>query len=134
MQIKIKETGKIVVLSLLDRKSGQNWIKDLLGNHNADCTYDDDGLCIMDQETYDWWARVVSWLDDADEALDNLLSLDLTNEEREEYMSRIHDVTGGLDLEDQPAAQEEEIDAILAERAAHGDSDELARLRLIRGI
>ena len=57
MEIKIKETGAEVELSIIDPKSGVDWISDLLGDHNVSPDADQGigDLLEMSQEDYDWW-------------------------------------------------------------------------------
>lgn len=70
MDLKIKETGKIEQLIIIDPKTGCNWELDLLGNHDADMTYDDDeGVYLMDQETFEWWSNLVERYQAADDHL-----------------------------------------------------------------
>ena len=58
MEIKIEETGEEVELTIIDPRSGVDWISDLLGNHNV--VMQEGGgigaLLEMSQEDYDWWS------------------------------------------------------------------------------
>ena len=70
MDIKIKETGELKSLSIIDPPTGCNWEIDLMGNHDADMIYDDDeGVYIMDQETFDWWDDLLARYQAADNHL-----------------------------------------------------------------
>jgi len=65
MDVKIKETGKIESLGIIDRSSGVNWVTDLIGNTGAlsDGQFawsEEDNAYITDQDTYDWWAEYIS--------------------------------------------------------------------------
>jgi hypothetical protein len=77
MQIIINETGAVESLSIIDPKSGTNYIADFVGNtgalHDGQFAWDDDAQAHRcDQDTYDWWATVVAEnqsLDDRKHAL-----------------------------------------------------------------
>jgi hypothetical protein len=67
MDIRIKETGELKSLSIIDPQTGCNWEIDLMGNHDADMIYDDDeGVYIMDHETFDWWDDLLARYQTAD--------------------------------------------------------------------
>lgn len=63
MDITIRETGDVKILSIIDPRSGTNWIADLIGNAGAtgDGQFVDDGNggYIADQGTYDWWEQYI---------------------------------------------------------------------------
>ena len=61
MNITIKETGEIKSLTIVDPRSGNDWINDLMGNYNA---LPDDG--IMTHDDYEWWAGLTAALAEAD--------------------------------------------------------------------
>ena len=68
MEIKIKETGAEVELSIIDPKSGVDWIGDLLGDHNAKPEEDEEtGEFCMSQEDYDWWSDLINRYQIADD-------------------------------------------------------------------
>ena len=58
MEIKIEETGVEVELSIIDPRSGVDWISDLLGDHNV--VMKEGGgigdLLEMSQDDYEWWS------------------------------------------------------------------------------
>jgi len=64
MNIIIKETNAPETLSIIDPKTGVDYITDFIGNTGAldrDFEWDDDrGAYVCSQETYDWWEQVVS--------------------------------------------------------------------------
>jgi excisionase family DNA binding protein len=64
MDIKIKETGKVKDLSLIDPRTKIEWTRDLLGNanatHDGQFVWDDEAeVWLADQGTYDWWAKYI---------------------------------------------------------------------------
>ena len=91
MKIKIKETGKIENLSIIDPKSGVNWISDFIGNADGFAQFekeiDEDGdateYWICDQSTFDWWDKVVDEyqnLEDRIEEMKNEYGRDLVDQ------------------------------------------------------
>ncbi len=66
MRVKIKETGEIETLDLLNYKTGENFIEDWI--HNAGGFANDDFLPLDDgtadyetnQENYTWWLERIS--------------------------------------------------------------------------
>lgn len=65
MKIIIKETQKIETLSIIDPKTGVDYISDFVGNTGAliDGQFEwneDRDAYICDQETYDWWKEGVA--------------------------------------------------------------------------
>lgn len=77
MKVQIKETGEIKTLSIIDRKSGVNYVSDLIGNAGAlndgQFKYQDyDGTYLADQGTYDWWAQYIEDSETTDREIDAL--------------------------------------------------------------
>lgn len=72
MKVQVKETGAIVMLSLID-KNGINWISDYIGNWGATSdgqfirSEDGEADYVAEQETVEWWVKAI----DAQQALDN---------------------------------------------------------------
>ncbi|SMB89282.1 hypothetical protein SAMN05660772_02863 [Pasteurella testudinis DSM 23072] len=65
MEIIIRQTNKKESLTIIDPKTGCNYISDFIGNTGAlndgQFTYDDDkNAWICDQDTFDWWEYVVA--------------------------------------------------------------------------
>lgn len=100
MKIRIIETGKTEELSIIDPKSGTNWINDLMGNHGALPEYDDEDDCyLMQQESFEWWDKLVDDYQAADNRRHNLLQR-LDEEKRDKFVAEITDTD--VDLEDLP--------------------------------
>jgi hypothetical protein len=64
MKIIINETGAVETLSIIGAKSGLNYISDFVGNQGAlsdgQFVWDEDqDAYVCDQETFDWWQKVV---------------------------------------------------------------------------
>lgn len=65
MNVKIKETGKIENLSIIDRNTGVDWVNDLIGNAGAlsDGQFEwseEDDAYLVSQAEYDWWSLYIS--------------------------------------------------------------------------
>jgi len=108
MKIRILETGEIEELSLIDPKSGVDWIRDLMGNHDAVPLIDEktDEYC-MDQENFDWWDNLITSYQVADNRYHGLkqsLDGEAYNRLVEEYE------TIDVDLEDFPTVLDEVCD------------------------
>jgi len=59
MQVRIKETGEIAELTIIDPKTGLDWAADITGNDD-NFGYDEDyDVRVCDQETFDWWANLI---------------------------------------------------------------------------
>jgi hypothetical protein len=119
MKIRIKETGSIESLSIIDRKNGVDYIADFIGNNGGLCdgqfTWNDEADCYeADQETYDWWDRVVRAYDAADEAMEEFLESIDDEQDRQNARDRINDACN-CDLEDIPGAIMAEIKEITEE-------------------
>ena len=76
MDVKVKETGKIETLSIIDPKSGADWIGDLVGNTSDVYGWDDKDDCyIMTQEEYDWWVDYTKRHQSAEERFEEIISM-----------------------------------------------------------
>ena len=63
MKLYIKETGAIETLSIIDQKTGSNYIADFVGNTGAfarEFEKTDKADFAISQADYDWWAKVVA--------------------------------------------------------------------------
>ena len=65
MKLYIKETGKIETLSIIDPKTGCDYIFDFVGNTGAfdrefEKTDNENVDFAISQADYDWWAKVVA--------------------------------------------------------------------------
>ena len=76
MEIIIEETGQTEQLSIIDPSSGVNWASDLVGNHimPSDHKANEDGMLIMDKDTYEWWDTFCSDLGSAESRKSEILS------------------------------------------------------------
>lgn len=77
MQIFIKDSGKEETLALYDTKTGIDYINDFIGNEGAlrdgQFVYDDDrNTYVCNQDTFDWWEKVV---DDNQDLNDRIFDL-----------------------------------------------------------
>jgi hypothetical protein len=102
MNVKIKETGKIGTLSIIDRESGVNWVQDLIGNtgalHDGRFTWsEEDNAYLVDQAEYDWWAKYIADQERTEQEVEALADeLDI---DADIIWERIEENTGG-DYED----------------------------------
>lgn len=100
MKIRIKETGEVKDLTIIDRKTGCEWTADLVGDD--DCITYNRALEVYetDQESYEWWDDMIDQLEHAE---------DVKQEYIEEYgedavAETLAQYNTPTDLEDQPAA------------------------------
>ena len=103
MKIIIKETQKIETLSIIDPKTGVDYIADFVGNAGAliDGQFEwneEFDAYICDQETYDWWEEVIS----DNQELDNRIH-ELAKVHGSEAVHNAICEAGSIDLEDHAA-------------------------------
>jgi hypothetical protein len=104
MKIIIKETSAVETLSIIDPKSGVNYISDFIGNTGAlndghQFEWDEDREAyVCDQETFDWWDTVVT----ANQSLDDRI-IELVKEHGSEAVYEVIHAAGSVDLENHAA-------------------------------
>ena len=105
MEIKIKETGEVEELNIIDPKSGLNWIGGMLDNADAIDWQKIEGeeVATMSQEDYEWWVDYVSSYQEADNKL---------NEYKRDDQQKILEAVGSPEFNDWPAAVMFAIDKI----------------------
>lgn len=115
MKIIIKETYEVKTLSIIDPKTGVDYIEDLIGNTgaltNGQFTWDeyfDAYFC--DQDTYDWWSNLVAEQQLLKERIHNLV-----REHGEEAVYEAIDKAGCVDLEDYAANVNRALDEAFAD-------------------
>lgn len=110
----IRETGKVETLSFIDPRHNVDCVTDFIGSHggltDGQFTYDDDqDIYLCDQETYDWWSKVITDHQVMEERIKALC---------DKYGSgRVYDVVhqvADCDLEDMPAAVDAALDEAFA--------------------
>lgn len=112
MKIIIKETNAQESLEIIDPRTGINWIQDFIGNTGAltDGKFvldEEQDAYICDQDTFDWWFKVVS----ENESLENRI-YELTQEHgSDEVYSVIHNA-GSFELEDHAAGVNNALDEV----------------------
>jgi len=127
LKIKIKETGLIYDLSIIDPKTGVDWISDFIGNHDGfregefekpadtDANYDYE----IDQGHFNWWETVIN----DNEALDYRIH-DLNQEHGWETIQNIvWKAYDGADLEYQASMVNQVLDEFEAELEAELEAD-----------
>ena len=60
MKIRIKETGEVKELTVIDRKTGVDWTADLVGDDDQIAWNDELGVSETTQDAYDWWAAYIA--------------------------------------------------------------------------
>lgn len=114
MKIKIVETGEIETLSMMQPGNGCDWSEDFIGNAGGfekDFVYDHEtGIYTAEQETFNWWDKVVS----AHRALEERI-YDLKQEHGSDAVHEAIGDAGNTDLEDMPAAINAALDAAFGE-------------------
>jgi len=110
MKIIIKETSVVETLSIIDPKSGVDYISDFIGNTGAlidgQFEWDEDrDAYVCDQETFDWWDTVVT----ANQSLDDRIH-ELVKEHGSEAVYEVIHAAGSVDLEDHAANVNQALD------------------------
>lgn len=106
MDIKIKETGQVVTLSIIDKNSGVDWIADLIGNSGTILEWSDDENChLADQETVDWWRQYISDTDRTEAEAESMA---------QKYNIDIRDIIGAIQSELGPDYNDHRNQAIYA--------------------
>ncbi|MBJ6364164.1 hypothetical protein ACFOQM_23365 [Paenibacillus sp. GCM10012307] len=112
MEVRIKETGVVENLSYTDIKTGVNFIKDLIGNHDGFGTEDHQFLYDSEtdsytasQDTFEWWKKVAGDNEELDERIAALSEI-----HGSEVVSDALQAAGSYDLEDHAAALNRVLD------------------------
>ena len=113
MKIRIKETGEIKDLEIIDPNSGCSWIRDLLGNHDAgkwinETEYEGLEMC---KEEFVWWNDFCKAYESADFELHEALKEAPDFEEASELARKVRNEYA-VDLEYEPHAMREATNAI----------------------
>ena len=114
MQVIIKETNSRETLTLIDHKSGCNWVQDLIGNADAlgrQVVWDDDqGAWLCTQETFDWWDSLIADMQQLDYRVAKIAQMDT-----EKNIYEVIAYIDGNDLETYVARVQQEIDEAFGE-------------------
>jgi hypothetical protein len=126
-QVVTRETGEVESLSIIDRKSGCDWVSDLIGNADGfaqfipelDADGDETGRWIADASTIEWWQHYISdheTVEDAIESLRGDLETVVEYDDIAEIIQRVHEAIGDTnDMECERGAAEAEIESIREE-------------------
>lgn len=103
MKVFIKESATAETLSIIDPKTGVNYVADFIGNTGAladgQFVWDEErDTYVCDQKTFDWWSSVIT----AQQALD-YRTRELINEHGPKAVHDVIHAAGGVDLEDHAA-------------------------------
>lgn len=109
MNIQIIETGARETLSIIDPKSGMDWIQDIMGNHDALPDYNDEiDAYEMTQEDYDWWLDLTTRYERQDH---RMYELRQDAESADDFLAAWESYNAANDLEDLPGYMEQFCDA-----------------------
>ena len=106
MEIRIKETGEIEELTIIDPANGLCWAIDLTGDDD-NITFDGD-YHTCDQETFDWWVDLIERYQAADNRLHEIRTY-LSNDDRERLYEFLEQIVR-CDLENYPESLEDILD------------------------
>lgn len=103
MDIKIRQTGLNETLSIIDPRTGMDYISDFVGNTGAfndgQFEYDaEQSSYLCDQYTFDWWHKVVNDNQELDERIYNLSKTYGSDE-----VYQVVNSAGSCDIEDHAA-------------------------------
>lgn len=114
MQVIIKETGIRENLTLIDHKTGMDWVKDLIGNHDALGSQfiknEEQDAWEVSQEDYDWWESVIANMQKLDNRIERISKMDT-----EENVYEVVAFAGASDLEYHVALVNQELDNVFGE-------------------
>jgi len=121
MRIKIKETGEIKGLSIIDPENGVDWIADLVGSGSETYEYNEENdYYLMGQNDYDWWVEYIDEYE-SDQAEINSLSESLAEkhgwEKANEIMEQFHQALDPHTFDDGHKIKQETLKAF---REKHG--------------
>lgn len=99
MKVIIKETNKEETLEFIDPRTGIDWVTDFIGNYGAlddgQFEWDEElDAYLCDQETFDWWEKVVTDNEDLEDRI-----VCLTSIHGDQVYAVLNDA-GNVDLED----------------------------------
>ena len=115
MNVQIIETGNRETLSIVDPKSGCDWIHDLMGNHGELPDYNDEiDAYEMSQEDYDWWADLTARYEKANH---RMYSLRQDADDSDEFSAAWEGYNTANDLEDLPGMMNQFCDQWEADHA-----------------
>jgi hypothetical protein len=74
MKIRINETNEVKDLTIIDRNTGLEWTRDLLGNNDALNYDDDDEIHTMSQDDFEWWEEYINDYEADEEEKEELIN------------------------------------------------------------
>lgn len=99
MKIYNTTINQVVNLTIIDRRSGTEWTRDLIGNTGERLQYNEDHeMPEMDQDQYDWWLNTINGLDHIEDMKEEVSEV-LSPEEFESVMEKLSQVGNADDLE-----------------------------------
>ena len=100
MRVQIKETKEIKELGIIDIASGQDWVKDFIGNGGAfndgQFEYDDElELYQASSDTVEWWEDAIMYNEWQDRVINEIRNCDLLDSKEIEIIElRLHESCG----------------------------------------
>lgn len=108
MKIQIIETGALETLSIIDPKSGMDFVQDLMGNHESLPDYNDEiDAYEMTLEDYGWWLDLTTRYEKQDHRMYELRQY---ADDRDAFDSSWESYNAANDLEDLPGYMEQFCD------------------------
>ncbi|GBF73035.1 hypothetical protein PA598K_01320 [Paenibacillus sp. 598K] len=111
VKVIIKETGALETLSMI-ASNGTDAAADMIGNHDGFGSESwqfeldsDTGIYTANQETYDWWAKVLTENEELEERIEAL-----KEEHGSEAVQEVIESAGSVDLEDHAANLNKALD------------------------
>jgi len=105
MRFIIKETRELEELSIIDPRTGINWVSDLMGNHGVFLDLpEEEGVYIIPEEDFDWWRNLLAKYEEADNRYYDLYT-SLPEDEAASLQDAVTNISG--DLEDYPGHMNE---------------------------
>ena len=116
MKVIIKETGRRETLTLIDHKSGCDWVQDLIGNHDAlgsqFCKNEEQDAWEVSQEDYDWRESVIAKMQALDNRIERISQMDT-----QKNVYEVVAFAGCSDLEYYIDIANQELDDVFGENA-----------------
>jgi hypothetical protein len=114
MKIYNTTTGKVVELSINDRKSNIEWTSDLIGNAGALKWNSERDMAVMSQEDIEWWSNTIEGLDKIEDLKEEAKEL-LSAEEFELLEEKLNNEGNGSDYEQHIATLTAILNKVIAE-------------------
>lgn len=112
MEIRIKETGEIEDVYLIDPKTGICWVSDFMGSPDELEYNDESGIYEMSQADFDWWENVIKAYQHASDRAHEFRA----EFGKEEIDDLLNDATASVDVDMIAPCIEGALDQYLADK------------------